>query len=113
MATEPDTDPKPEPKLINCPDCGVRPRRLHLHGCDVARCADTGLQRLDCGHSGLRCNTIWTGMWPGDAECHEYGFLIQPGPDASPDLEPLPDINRLYMECDWDRDQQRMVRRTL
>ncbi|MEV6740091.1 hypothetical protein AB0N14_25355 [Streptomyces sp. NPDC051104] len=76
--------------------------------CDVARCAETGLQRLGCGHHGNACNTRWTGHWPGDAECIEYGFLINLGPDR----EPMPDLNRLYAECDWDPTQQRMVRRT-
>ncbi|MFF4829447.1 hypothetical protein ACFY20_42445 [Streptomyces sp. NPDC001312] len=36
------------------------------------------------------------------------GFVI----DLGPDEEPLPDLNRLYSECDWDPKQQRMVRRT-
>ena len=112
MATEPDTDNQPEPQLTNCPDCAVPPGHLHLHRCDVARCAYTGYQRLGCGHRGDVCNTRWTGRWPGDAECLEYGFLIQPGPGARPDLGPFPDLNRLYLECDWDPNKQRMVRRT-
>ncbi|MFE9307823.1 hypothetical protein ACFYM5_08985 [Streptomyces sp. NPDC006706] len=41
-------------------------------------------------------------------ECIEYGFVI----DLGPDTEPLPDLNRLYAECNWDPAQQRMVRRT-
>ncbi|MGW3513710.1 hypothetical protein [Streptomyces sp. NPDC000994] len=36
------------------------------------------------------------------------GFVI----DLGADEEPLPDLNRLYSECDWDPKQQRMVRRT-
>ncbi|MFC5148970.1 hypothetical protein [Streptomyces aureoversilis] len=95
----------------DCPDCGVRPGQLHHDGCDVARCATTGQQRAGCGHSGSTCITRWTGHWPGDAECWEYGFFIQPDPGAPPNTPPLPDINRLYLECDWDPAQQRMIRR--
>lgn len=96
----------------DCPDCGVCPGQLHHGGCHVARCASTGQQRAGCGHPGSACNTRWTGHWPGDAECWEYGFFIQPGPDAPPNTPPLPDINRLYVECVWDSGQQRMIRRT-
>lgn len=107
MNTDPDTT-QPEPELINCPDCSVSPGDLHLNRCDVARCADTGLQRSDCPHSGTACNTRWTGRWPGEAQCFEYGFVIDRGPGD----RPFPDLNRLYTECDWDPNQQRMVRRT-
>ncbi|WP_326604306.1 hypothetical protein [Streptomyces sp. NBC_01800] len=81
MAPEPETQPKPEtpadPTLDNCPDCHVRPGRFHLHGCDVARCAFTGLQRAGCVHGIDVCNTRWTGQWLGEAECLEYGFVIK------------------------------------
>ncbi|MCZ1001228.1 hypothetical protein O1M63_29245 [Streptomyces mirabilis] len=106
MAIEPDTN-QPEPASTNCPDCAVSPGNVHLDGCDVARCAVTGYQRRGCTHTDDKCNTRWTGIWPGDAECIEYGFVI----DLGPDEDPMPDLNRLYRECDWDPDQQRMVRR--
>jgi hypothetical protein len=96
------------PEPTKCPDCGVEPGTLHLHNlCDVARCADTGFQRLGCGHKGTACNTVWTGHWPGEAECHEYGFLLDHGPGQ----QAFPDLNRLYVECEWDPEEQRMVRR--
>ncbi|MFB7575389.1 hypothetical protein [Streptomyces sp. NPDC056165] len=85
------------------PDCGVSRGSFHRD-----RCAKTGYQRLGCTHTGRTCNTRWTGRWPGDAECIEYGFVI----DLGPDEEPLPDLNRFYAECDWDPAQQRIVRRT-
>ncbi|MFJ3169325.1 hypothetical protein ACIPJK_00950 [Streptomyces roseus] len=95
-----------------CPDCSVLPGQLHRHGCDVARCAETGRQRLGCPHPGASCNTRWSGHWPGDAECWEYGFLIHPGPEGEASgLPPMPDLNRLYTECDWDPSRQRMVLR--
>ncbi|WP_326737012.1 hypothetical protein [Streptomyces sp. NBC_01022] len=114
MAPKPETQPEPEtpanPTLDNCPDCHTRPGRFHLHGCDIARCALTGLPRAGCVHGSDVCNTRWTGLWPGEAECIEYGFVLTFGDD--PVREHHPDLNRLYRECDWDRDQQRMVRRT-
>ncbi|MFI5799104.1 hypothetical protein [Streptomyces sp. NPDC051677] len=107
MANDPDTD-QPRPELTNCPDCAVSPGNFHLDGCDVARCAITGFQRLGCPHYGTACNTPWTGRWPGEDECLEYGFVI----DLGPGNESFPDLNRLYAECEWDPNQQRMVRRT-
>ncbi|MFE2586007.1 hypothetical protein [Streptomyces sp. NPDC059378] len=98
---------EPTSKITNCPDCHVTPDTLHHQGCDVARCARTGLQRLGCGHTSNACNTRWTGRWPGEAECVEYGLVI----DVGSDTEPLPDLNRLYALCDWDPNQQRMVLR--
>ncbi|MFH8771971.1 hypothetical protein [Streptomyces sp. NPDC017958] len=98
---------KPKSKPTNCPDCHVPPGLLHRRGCDVARCAKTGFQRLGCGHTSNACNTVWAGHWPGDAECIEYGLVLDLGPDA----EPMPDLNRLYALCDWDPKQQRMLYR--
>ncbi|MET9779277.1 hypothetical protein ABZ023_34395 [Streptomyces sp. NPDC006367] len=92
-----------------CPDCSVPPGQLHHHRCDVARCAETGLQRLTCPHPGSACNTRWSGHLPGYAECWEYGLLYRPDP-ASAEL--WPDLNRLYTECDWDPARQRMVLRS-
>ncbi|MFI1293097.1 hypothetical protein ACH4VM_32425 [Streptomyces sp. NPDC020792] len=97
MATEPDTT-KPEPRTTNCPDCGAGSGNFHIDGCDVARCT----------HTTNECNTRWTGRWTGETECIEYGFVI----DLGPGTEPLPDLNRLYAERNWDPAQQRMVRRT-
>jgi hypothetical protein len=125
-----------------CHDCGANPGEPHADGCDVARCLVTGRQRLSCStiifppgadpdralpagdfefgdaHPGEDCgHDVWTGQWPGDAECREYGFWSRftdqgwvqcsPGhPDATEDL------NRLVTECRWDRGQRRWVRRT-
>ena len=96
----------------DCPDCSVTPGCLHRARCTVARCAGTGRQRTGCGHLGSACNTVWTGHWPGDAECREYGFFIDLGPDAPAGALPMPDLNRLYAECDWDPGLQRMVLRS-
>lgn len=96
-------------RLALCPDCSVQPGQMHRPRCDVARCANTGLQRLACPHPGSAGNTRWSGQWPGAAECLEYGLLCRPDP-ASSDL--LPDLNRLYTECDWDPARQRMVLRS-
>lgn len=65
---------------------------------------------------GLR-RMPWTGIWPGVVECEEYGFwsvlsktkgwvsVSKETPGAGPDL------NRLYKECVWDPEKQRMVKR--
>lgn len=63
-----------ETSLRNCPDCGVQPGSGHREGCDVARCLNTGIQRLqcDCGKCG---DDIWTGFWPGVKECYEQKLV--------------------------------------
>lgn len=130
-----------------CPDCGVSPGEPHEDGCDVARCLFTGRQRLMCdGNEGLPhvmqdvphidqpipggyvpvdCGRdIWTGLWPGEAECREYGWYAwfrAPGPGegaygiwerCGPDHpEAGPDLNRLILACTWDRAARRWVRR--
>jgi len=86
--------------MTNCPDCGVEPGQLHDHGCDVERCPNCGGQMISCD-----CDTDdeitaslarmpWTGEWPGDAECQEYGMSL----------------TELVATCRWDRAKRRWVR---
>jgi hypothetical protein len=93
-----------------CPDCGVAIGAAHHAGCDVARCWVTGRQRLSCSRAheagDLDCGQDrWSGRWPGEAECEQYGWLIDP------EGLRLADLNRLVTECDWDRAARRWVRR--
>jgi hypothetical protein len=69
----------------------------------VARCLVSGLQRLMCGGSHDCGRSVWTGEWPGTAECAEFGWAMFPG--GSP--EEYPDLNRLVTEGEWDRRAQR------
>jgi hypothetical protein len=90
----------PPARQLRCPDCSVRAGMAHLDGCDVARCMATGTQRLD--HGRCRCAAdVWTGAWPGDAECLEFGWTFGPG---------MPDLNRLYTEATWNPARKRWVR---
>jgi hypothetical protein len=60
----------------------------------------TGLQRL--GHGDCLCAAdIWTGTWPGETECREFGWVV--GAD-------FPDLNRLYAEAVWNPATQRWMR---
>ncbi|MGG2460504.1 M48 family metallopeptidase [Streptomyces sp. RGM 3693] len=95
-----------------CPDCSTPPGALHTDRCDIARCARTGLQRSSC-HPNINCSTIWTGQFPGEAECTEYGFYCRPAPDGyepcnADDPNATYDFNRLYRQCRWDPTAQRM-----
>lgn len=97
----------------HCPSCDVPPSTFHDGRCDVARCAHTGLQRANC-HPGNTCNTVWTGQFPGEPECIEYGFYCRPAPGGyepcnAHDPGAMPDFNRLYRECRWDPATQRMT----
>jgi hypothetical protein len=109
------TDPR------SCGDCGAKPGKPHSDGCDVARCLVTGRQRLSCDAGTVvfgwpeksphdDCgNQVWTGAWPGDAECAEFGWhvfwespgrgWVRCGPD---DPRAGPNLNRLVEEADWD-----------
>ena len=70
-----------------CRDCQVEPGQRHQKGCDVALCAATGHQWIQCegqrhefddniyGEHEERCQpTIWTGKWPGIVECREWNL---------------------------------------
>ncbi|MFI6098198.1 hypothetical protein ACIA8G_21770 [Lentzea sp. NPDC051213] len=84
-----------------CPDCEVSIGEPHIDGCDVARCLQTGLQQLSCEATHDCGAEVWTGEWPGTAECREYGWMI--GPD-------LPDVMRLFAEATWDAQAHRWVK---
>ena len=107
----------------SCPDCGAATGELHRKGCDVEPCPYCGGQRLSCRFMG-RCGRVrrgdripWTGEWPGDAECREFGWYAKPGPDrrlvaCGPD-EPGASLvlNRLHADAVWDRASKRFVRK--
>lgn len=114
-----------DPADAACPDCAVPPGEPHQDGCDVAQCLWTGRQRLMCPRAGTieevhqltdgtgfvphNCGRdVWTGRWPGEAECEEFGFALTAG---LPSGRFVPDLNRLFAECQWDRTQARWVRR--
>lgn len=102
-----------------CPDCGVVPSAAHLENCDVARCLVTGHQRLTCHLYWLDDDTpdpahdcgadVWTGMWPGEAECIELGWYarFEQGigwvSTTVDDPHARPDLNRLVTEAIWDQ----------
>ena len=91
----------------NCPDCGVG---------SGDHC---GEQLLVCEHEApLDARLIWAGCWPGEGDCAEQGWYIRfdrgkgryvhcdaDDPDAQPDL------NRLRIEYQWDRQTKRWLRR--
>lgn len=103
-----------------CPDCGIECNQAHDEGCDVARCLWTGGQRLQCEHwdPGHDCGQdLWDGVWGATAECVEFGWYCYFVPNLGfvpcrPDHPgATPDLNRIVVQCDWDREQQRWVKR--
>lgn len=118
-------------EFVPCQDCGVQVGQPHGDGCDVARCLATGLQRISCGgnHPDMGvvgppyqpgvavCGRhVWTGTWPGEAECVEFGWWSYFTPETGwvrcsgldDHPEAGPDLNRLYSgEAWWDRDAGR------
>lgn len=109
----------------SCNDCGAPVGEPHSPGCDVARCLVTGGQRISCeGGDGLGhavevmpgcfevrdCgHQVWSGAWPGVAECEELGWHSYLVPyegwtRCEPDHpEAGTDLNRLFAEAEWDR----------
>lgn len=101
--------------MSKCPDCGVKPDKMHYPNCGVARCPECGRQMLSCGCEWRP--SFWSGEWPGVMECREFGWYARlvPGrgwaPCGADHPEAHPDLNRLYIEAQWDRDQERFVLR--
>jgi len=116
-----------ENKRMNttCHDCGVQPGQLHARGCDVERCPYCGGQLIFCSCKDPPGCGIpdddripWTGEWPGEAECREFGWYAKrniggPGWEPCQPDEPgaHPDLNRLHIEAVWDRERKRWVRK--
>ncbi|WP_410658343.1 hypothetical protein [Amycolatopsis sp. lyj-112] len=102
MTTPPRPSSSTRPLEPLCPDCHAEIGHVHHELCDVARCLATGLQRL--GHDFETCQCppdTWSGLWPGEAECLEFGWLYGPG---------LPDLNRLMTNATWDPVAHRWIR---
>lgn len=110
----------------DCGDCAAKPDQLHSGGCDVERCPKCGGQIISC-----ECFTDetwpedaaripWTGIWPGEAECIEFGWYSKfvegrgwvrcekADPEAGPDLNRLASFGG---EAAWDRKLRRFVLR--
>lgn len=107
---------------LRCGDCGVAIGEPHAAYCDVARCLWTGRQRIQCTGVGAEgrhdCGRqVWTGLWPGAAECREYGLYARlvPGQGwipCSPDHpDAMEDLNTLFTKARWDRNSARWVLR--
>lgn len=100
-----------------CPDCSVHPGEEHDDGCDVARCLFSGTQRLSCRGVHLHGRDVWSGRWPGEAECEEFGWWAYFVPNGNPSWRPcepgfpgaVPDLNRLAVEARWDATARRWV----
>src|SRR4051812_38524179 len=123
MNTESAT-PGPGPRAA-CPRCGAEPGQLHALDCDVEPCPYCGCHPFGCACPGNGLDFVpmddrmpWTGEWPGEAECREFGWYcrwapgahawVRCGPNAPGATE---DLNRLRREARWDRLQKRWVRR--
>lgn len=51
-----------------CHDCGVKPGKKHLAGCDISHCDKHGGQSMICG---CKPKDKWTGLWPGYQWCYD------------------------------------------
>ena len=60
----------------------------------------------------------WSGEYPGEAECQEFGWYARWDVDRSrwvsstaDDPDAMPDLSRLYFEADWNAETQRWEKR--
>ena len=101
--------------MSRCPDCGVEVGQEHKDGCDVERCPECGHQRLSCGCETSRAPLLWTGEWPGLAECRAFNLyaILIPGKGWTPCTKDTPgaseDLNSLMSRPNivWDPDARR------
>lgn len=100
-----------------CQDCGAQLGEPHEDGCDTARCLCTGAQRLGCeNNDGHDCGQdVWDGVWPGTEAAVGFGWYCYfdhgwhtCGPEHP---KAVPDLNRVLLECAWDRHGRRWVKR--
>jgi hypothetical protein len=103
-----------------CPECRVRPGQVHRAGCDIEQCPYCGGQLISCDcrrRPPLDDRMPWSGIWPGVAECQEFGWYARLVPGAGwvscDPGEPgaTEDLNRLHVEATWDRFEKRFVLR--
>lgn len=63
--------------VSTCPDCAVKPGKVHTEGCDVDKCVTCGVQMLM--HAISTCkkpvSSVWSGLWPGVKECYEQKLI--------------------------------------
>jgi hypothetical protein len=111
-------------KSLNCAACKARVGERHQLGCDVERCPRCGFQFIMCVECGcpesmpdetwpppMNERLIWTGDWPGIAECHSFDLFREVRTSNGPVL--TEDLNRLLEETEWDRWRKRFVRTSL
>lgn len=63
--------------LTNCPDCNVKPGKVHWIECYQERCSVCGERYLKChceGHDKKFAR--WTGIIPGKAEAEYLGLSL-------------------------------------
>jgi hypothetical protein len=124
---------KKEPKrLEDCSECGAWPGDYHSLGCDGETCPYCGAPLIHCLVAGwcdlavkdtpwpppLDDRIPWSGEWPGEAECRFFGWWVQPhGKNGwrrckEGDRGAMPDYDRLYSECEWDRMEKAFIPRS-
>ncbi len=67
--------PRESARTSPCSDCGVGVGNPHIDWCDLARCLETGTQRISCAERHDHGRDIWTGEVPGAADSERLGVL--------------------------------------
>ncbi len=107
-------------KRKRCYQCEAAIGQRHLPGCWLEQCPYCGglLNCCPCERVPQRRERLpGTGLFPGAAECREFGWFYSPGPwgygvRCGPD-EPgaMEHLNRLRHEARWSRRMKRFVLR--
>ena len=91
-----------------CHQCAAAIGERHDPNCDVGRCSECGGQYFGDSCENSR-PTVWTGDWPGVAECREFNLYTEPD---SP-WGVTEDLNTLITDprFTWDKSLERFVLR--
>ena len=98
--------------------CGINPATMERDHPDIYRNGPTEAMYQQWDKAWGDRRTRWTGVWPGEAECVEYGWYAKLVAGVgwqsctADDPEAHPNLNRLVLECVWDVNQQKFVRRS-
>ena len=107
-------------QIQDCPDCGVPPGSIHQQDCDLEQCPNCGGKVLSCRctNNQRAVRLPWNGDYPGVGECIEFGWFSKLVPGVgwvacdSGEAGAMEDLNRLYLEAEWDPLAMRYIKKS-
>jgi hypothetical protein len=100
---------------------GLDPSKLETEHPDLYEGGPTDAMHARCDEEIQQAGgpLPWSGTWPGEAECREFGWWAKRNPNgpgwvrcAADDPKAQPDLNRLGRDATWSRALRRYVLKT-